>query len=65
MTKPEGGTPEEGSDPEEALEVWNEPVWEIYDHFSAQIRGLFYSEEDADLFRKALMKHKEENGIYS
>lgn len=64
MTKPEEETPEEDKDLE-VLEVWNEPVWEIYDHFSAQIRGLFYSEEDADLFRKALLKHKEENGIYS
>lgn len=53
------------SDEGELLEIWNDAVWEVYDPWTAQIRGLFYAESDANLFRDLLLEMKRQNGNYA
>lgn len=40
----------------EPLEIWNDPVYEVFDPWKAQIVGLFYNLEDAEFFAKAYVK---------
>lgn len=40
----------------EPLELTKTDMWEVYDPWSAAIRGVFYTEADAKVFRKALMR---------
>lgn len=38
------------------LEVYPEQVWEVVDPWTAQLRGILYSEADADLFCQAVYR---------
>lgn len=49
----------------EGLELCSETVYEIYDPWTAQLRGLFYNEDDARLFFDALIELKGRLGNYA
>lgn len=46
------------------LEIIEEATYEVYDPWTAQIRGVFHRKEDAELFLKALTKLKKKRGWY-
>jgi len=39
-------------------EVYEQPMWEVYDPWQAKIVGYFFTERDAKLFRKAYDKRR-------
>jgi len=53
--------PKSGGD----LELCEEAVWEIYDPWTAQVRGVFYAEADAMLFLDALKELKKQLGNFA